>query len=339
MDLSLSVLDQSPIRAGSTAAQAIAETLALARVADRLGYRRYWLAEHHSAGGFAGSAPEILIGRVAMETRRIRVGSGGVMLPNYSPLKVAECFRMLELLYPGRVDLGLGRAAGGMPRAAKALGTSDLEGEAFAEKLRLLLDFLVDRVPQGHPFHRVHAVPRGVRAPEVWLLGSGVESAERAAALGISFCYAHFFAPGGEEAMAVYRRRFQPSPWLEAPRGAIAVSVMCAESVDEARRLATPSACWATRLVQGEGGTFPTPDEVETQRPGWSADEAALIEARLDQGIGGTPAEVRAALRTMAAAYGVDEVAIVTIAPDAATRRRSYEQLAEAFGLDAQRPD
>ncbi|EYF03615.1 LLM class flavin-dependent oxidoreductase [Chondromyces apiculatus] len=337
MDLSLGILDQSPIRTGSTAAESIAETLALARLADRLGYQRYWFSEHHSAGGFAGSVPEILIGRVAMETRRIRVGSGGVMLPNYSPLKVAECFRMLEILHPGRVDLGVGRAAGGMPRAARALGTSELEGPAFDEKLRLLLDFLFERLDPAHPFHRVRAVPGGGGAPEVWLLGSGVESAERAAEQGISFCYAHFFYPGGEEAMDVYRRRFRPSPWLREPRGAIAVSVVCAESAAEARQLAIPSACWGTRLVQGEGGTFPSPDEVEAQRPTWTPDETALIEARLDQTVTGTPATVRDALGALTEAYGVRELLAVTITHDPAVRQRSYTWLAEAFGLEEAR--
>ena len=332
MPPSLGILDQSPIRSGGTAGQAIAETIELARLADRLGYRRYWLAEHHSSGAFAGTAPEILIGRVAGETRRIRVGSGGVMLGNYSPLKVAECFRVLETLYPGRIDLGIGRAPGAMPRAARALQLGE-GAPAVDEKLRLLLGFLDDRIGEGHPSPRVFAAPRGAGAPDPWLLGSGAESAELAGELGIAFCYAHFIQGDGPEAMAAYRRSFRPSPQLAAPRAAIGVASYCADTAERARALALPAACWAVRLVQGTGGSFPSPEEVEAQWPTFSVEELALLEARRAQGVAGAPEEVRERLLALAEGHGADEILVVTITHDFEARKRSYQLLAQVFGL------
>lgn len=335
MPLSLGILDMSPIPPGSTAGRAIADTLELARLADRLGYDRYWLAEHHSAPAFASASPEILLGRVAQETRRIRVGTGGVMLTNYSPLKVAECFRMLEVLYPGRVELGVGRAAGGSPRVALALqtGLSAKGAVDVSEKLRLLLGFLGDRVGDDHRFRGMHAAPRGMEAPPVWLLGSGNESAALAGELGISFCYAHFLGGDDPGVFDVYRRCFRPSPWQEAPRGAVAASAICADTAEEARALAVPVIAWSVRLVTGEGGGLPTAAEVEAQAPSFTDEERALLEARLQGASLGTGAEVQARLAGIARACGVDEVVVATLTTDSASRRRSYALLAEACGL------
>jgi luciferase family oxidoreductase group 1 len=229
----LSVLDQSPIRSGGTAAQAIQETLQLAELADRLGYHRYWLAEHHSSAGLAGSAPEVLIGQVASRTSRIRVGSGGVMLSHYSALKVAENFRVLEALFPGRIDLGIGRAPGSDQRTARALrqGPGALGLEHFPQQLADLIAFLHDELPPNHPFTGVRAMPAGPTAPPLWILGSSGEGALLAAHFGTAFSYAHFInAEGGTEATRAYRESFRPSPRLAAPQASVAAFVICADT-------------------------------------------------------------------------------------------------------------
>ncbi|NBR28309.1 MAG: MsnO8 family LLM class oxidoreductase, partial [Betaproteobacteria bacterium] len=210
----LSVLDQSPIISGHSTAQAIAETIKLAREADRLGYYRYWLAEHHSLMALADPCPEILVARVAAETARIRVGTGGVMLPHYSPLKVAEQFRMLEAMYPQRIDLGIGRAPGGDRTTAMALGQGQYSNaEDFPEQVQFLVAYLDDAMPAGHPFGKIKAQPLGPTAPPVWLLGSSDYSGALAAQLGLNFAFAHFIsADGGDSVMRDYKRAFQPSP-------------------------------------------------------------------------------------------------------------------------------
>jgi luciferase family oxidoreductase group 1 len=335
MSFALSVLDQSPIRPGGTPAGALAETVELATLADRLGYTRYWLAEHHNSNAFAGTAPEVLIGPVASATQRIRVGSGGVMLSHYSPLKVAECFRMLDALHPGRIDLGIGRAAGATPRTTIALqaGPAAHPSEAFPEQLRLLDGFLTDGLDRDHPFHNVRAMPRGPGVPELWLLGSGGESAGYAAELGAGFSYAHFINPGGEELVDAYRRRFKPSARLSAPRASIGVFALCAGSEDEARRLATTATHWSLRLLTSKDGGFPSPEEVLAFAPTLTPEDVAVLEARERQLVLGTPEQVRDKLVALGRAYGVDEILVVTISHDFAARKRSYELLAEAFGL------
>src|SRR3954451_2322222 len=239
--LSLSVLDQSPIRTGMTPADALHETLRLAQATDRLGYTRYWLAEHHSSQGLAGSAPEILIGQVAARTERIRGGSGGVMLSHYSALKVAENFRVLETLYPGRIDLGIGRAPGSDRITARALanGPGALGIEQFPAQVRDVIRWVRDDVETGHPFAGVRAMPTGPTAPEVWLLGSSAESASYAAHFGTAFSFAQFInANGGDEITGMYRQYFRPSEWLTEPKVSIGVFVICADTEGEAQRLA-----------------------------------------------------------------------------------------------------
>jgi luciferase family oxidoreductase group 1 len=331
----LSVLDQSPIRSGATAADAVAETIELARLADRLGFTRYWLAEHHSSNAFAGTAPEILIGSVANATRHLRVGSGGVMLRHYSPLKVAECFRMLETLHPGRIDLGVGRAPGATPRTTSALqaGPTAHSLEAFPEQLRLLESFLTDHLEKGHPFHGVHAMPSGPGLPDLWLLGSGGESALYAAEIGASFSYAHFSNPDGEAVMETYRRHFKPSARLAEPRGSICVSVICADTEEEAHRLVTPILLWGLRLLTGKGGAFPSPEEAQAFLPTLTDEDLLLIKARQDQAVIGAPEQVHQKLLALGRSYGVDEAVVVTITHDFEARKRSYELLAEAFEL------
>ena len=332
--LALSVLDQSPIRAGGTARQALAETVELARACERLGYRRYWLAEHHATEGFAGTAPEVLIAHVAAATSTIRVGSGGVMLSHYSPLKVAEQFRLLETLHPGRIDLGIGRAPGADSRTtmALALGAMRPDIDRFPQQLADLIGYLSDALPADHPFAQVRAMPTPGTTPEVWLLGSSGQSAAYAAALGCPFSYAHFINDrGGAEVMRAYRDRFRPSRWSSVPRGSVGVFVICADSDAEAQRLAASRDLWRLRLDRGELWPIPTIEDSEAYP--YSDIDRRRIAAHRQRMVIGAPEQAKAKLDALAQAYRVDELVIVTITYDFLARRRSYELLAEAFGL------
>jgi len=329
----LSVLDQSPIAEGATAAQALANTLDLARAADRLGYHRYWLAEHHATPALAGAAPEALIGPLALATRRIRVGSGGIMLPHYSPFKVAETFAMLSALAPGRIDLGLGRAPGTDGRASFALQrdrSRRMPVDDFPQNLAELLAYLGDGLPEDHPFAPLHAtLPNGRDgAPEVWMLGSSMDSALWAAEAGLPYCFADFINSEGAAMAGEYRRRFRPSARLDRPVVMAAVWTIAAPTAGEAERLAAPAAMMFAHLVRGE--LIPVPRV-----------EAALAWREANPGSGrrrrrsvlGTPAEVRAGLDAVAAEYGADELMLVNILPDHAARVRSYELVAAEYGL------
>jgi luciferase family oxidoreductase group 1 len=336
--LVLSVLDQSPIRAGGSPAQAIAETVELARAAERWGYHRYWVAEHHSSPGLAGTAPEILVARLAAATTALRVGSGGVMLSHYSPLKVAETFRVLEALYPGRIDLGIGRAPGSDYVTARALahGPGALGIEHFPSQIADLIGFLRGSMPAEHPFARVQAQPQGPGAPELWLLGSSDQSAAYAAHFGCAFSFAHFISDqGGPAIMAAYREMFQPSPWLAAAQGSVGVFVLCAEREVEARRLAASRDLWRLRLDQGILG--PIPPVAEAEAYPYTREDRLRIAFHRRRQVVGAPEQVREQLLALAAAYGVQELVIVSICYDFAARLRSYELLAEVFGLERRR--
>ena len=330
----LSVLDQSPVRRGATPADALHETLELAHLCDRLGYRRYWLAEHHSTPGLAGSSPEVLIGQVAARTNRIRVGAGGVMLQHYSPLKVAENFRVLEALFPGRIDLGIGRAPGSDPLTARALqrGRDDGGLDGFPDQIADVIAFLRDELPRHHPFGGVQAMPSGPTTPEVWLLGSSGDSAAMAAHFGTAFSFAHFInAEGGGQITRAYAQAFRPSAWLPAPQASVAVFVVCAETEAEARRLALSRELFIVWLYTGRPGPYPSPEDAAAYA--YTPREQMLLEHARRRTIAGTPDRVRDRLLALAAEYGVDELVIVTITHDAKARRRSYELLAEAFSL------
>ena len=334
----LSVLDQSPVRTDGSAADAVAETIALAKACERLGYHRYWLAEHHNTKSFAGSAPEVLIARVAAETNTIRVGSGGVMLTHYSPLKVAEQFRMLEILSPGRIDLGLGRAPGTDQRTMQALqaGPQGWGIDAFPSQVHLLRQFLDDAagnpLPDDHPYRGIHASPMGPTRPEMWLLGSGIHSAVYAGELGLPFAHAHFIsAENSEEACENYRRRFKPSAWCESPRIAMGVAALAAETEEEAARLALSRNLWVVRLLTGRPIAFPPPEEALAYP--YTDQERALLENIEARSTVGTPAQVKKKLTALAERHGAEELVIVTITYDAKSRTRSYELLAKEFGL------
>lgn len=333
--LKLSVLDQSPIRKGGSPAQAIAETLELAQLADRLGYHRYWVAEHHSSDALAGAAPEILIGKIASITHNLRVGSGGVMLSHYAALKVAETFRTLETLYPGRIDLGIGRAPGSDQRTARALqaGPEAWGIDYYPYQLRDLMAFLHDAVPADHQFAGVIANPQAPTAPEVWVLGSSDQSAAYAAHFGLPFSFAHFISPqGGPSVVEAYRRYFKPSALYDQPLANVGIAVLCADTEEKAAQLAASRDLWVLRLLTtGNAGQIPPPEEAAAMQ--YSDEQRAWLRRIRARTVVGTPDKVRAGLLARAQEYGVDEFVCVTICYEHKDRLRSYELLAQAFEL------
>jgi luciferase family oxidoreductase group 1 len=331
--LRLSVLDQSPIAEGGTGAQALHNTLDLARLADDLGYTRYWVAEHHGGAMLAGPSPEVLIGPIAAATERIRVGSGGVMLPHYSPLKVAESFSVLAGLYPERIDLGLGRAAGTDPLTTYALQRDRRTAapDDFPQQLVELLAYLEDTFPEGHSFARLAELPGRPEAPEPWLLGSSAQSAIWAAELGLPYAFADFISPNNEAIAAEYRRRFQHSERLRDPRVAVAAWVLAADTEEEAQRLAA-SHRMAFKMLR-RGRLIPVPPPDKAVRFLASEGERADQPPAGRRAIVGAIDKVRAQVEQLAADYGADEVIVVTITHDHQARRHSYELLADAFEL------
>jgi luciferase family oxidoreductase group 1 len=328
----LGVLDQSPLRSGASPEEALAESVALARAAEGLGYDRYWLAEHHGSSGLVGAAPEILIARIAAATETIRVGSGGVMLMHYSPYKVAEQFRVLETLFPGRIDLGIGRAPGADPRTTAALSYGNQIGmEYFAAKVADLAAWVTGGTPHTRALAEVRVSPMGEHHPELWLLGSTDQSAQLAAHLGIRFAFAHFIAPEhATSVLRLYRERFRPSPQLAEPEASLAVFALCAEDAEEAEDLARCRDLWRRRLASGgEPGPWPTVEEARAAL----GDELAAQGEGTRHAIAGTPAVVRDRIGTLAEETGVEHCTVVTITPTFAQRLRSYELLAQAFGL------
>ena len=333
MALRLSVLDQSPVISGRTPAQAVAATLELAREADRLGYHRYWLAEHHAIAALADPCPEVLLARLGAETRRLRIGTGGVLLPYYSPFKVAEVFRMLEALYPGRVDLGIGRAPGGDARTAHAVGGGQLPtAEDFAQRVWELVGHLDGTLPEDHPHRHVRLQPGGDTAPEVWLLGSSDYSGALAAQMGLRFAFAHFINPrGGDAVTRAYRERFRPSGREAAPAAIVCVFVICAEDDEAAERLA--ASIDLRRLHMALNLDTPVPTLAEAEAHAYTEEERRYVRAQRERAVIGGPQHCRDALLALAERYAADEVMALTITGDYATRLRSYELLAGAFGL------
>lgn len=334
MAFPLSVLDLSPIDSGSTSTQALQNTLDLARRVDQLGYTRYWLAEHHNTSMLASSSPEIMIASVAQATNHLRVGSGGVMLPNHSPLRVAESFRVLEALHPGRIDLGIGRAPGTDQVTALALRRSEeaLGADDFPQQLAELLAFAGEGFPDGHPFRSVSASPSDVVLPPIWLLGSSGYSAQAAAALGVGFAFAHHINPlAALPAIRAYREQFQPSERLKEPKVIFATSVVCAETDERAEELAASMRLVWLRLQRGRTGPLPTPEEALAYP--YTAAERAQMQTYNSRLTAGSPATVHAKLRKLVEQSGADELMIGAFIPGHENRVRSYELLAEAFEL------
>ena len=329
----LSVLDQSPVISGHTPADAVRATIALALAAERLGYRRYWLAEHHGLPGLADPCPEILLARIAAETTRIRVGTGGIMLPYYSAFKVAEVFRMLETLYPDRIDLGVGRAPGGDLVTAQAMTSGEYRGAPeFPQQIQEVIGYMTGSLPERHPYRDVLVQPAGEGAPQCWMLGSSDYGAALAAALGLRFTFAHFInAEGGEIVSRAYRARFRPSPLLAVPHSMVAVFVICADTDAEAERLAAPIDLRRLQMEQGINGPIATVEEALAHR--YSDADRLRIRHHRQRAIIGSPATVREQLQTLVRSYEADEAIVVTITGDYASRLRSYELLADAFEL------
>ncbi len=332
--LRLSVLDQTPVAEGSTAAQALRDSLDLARLAEALGYHRYWVAEHHGGELVGGPSPEVLIGPIAAATSRMRVGSGGVMLPHYSPLKVAENFGVLAGLYPGRIDLGIGRAAGTDPMTTQALqrDRSRPLPDDFPEQLAELLAYLERDFPAGHPLARLAAaLPGSPEVPETWLLGSSEQSALWAAELGLPYAFADFINPRGAPFAGVYRERFAADRRLAEPRVAVAVRAIVAETEEEAELLSTSWRMAFDLLRRGRPAPVPPPEKAERYLE-LHGEEAAGFGGK-PRRLTGTASRVRAQIEEVAEAYGAEEAIVVTITHDHRARRRSYELLAAEFGF------
>ncbi len=332
----LSVLDQSPIAQGLTSADALANTIDLAKRCDALGYHRYWLAEHHASPGLAGVAPEALIGPVALATEHIRVGSGGIMLPHYSPFKVAETFRMLSALAPGRIDLGLGRAPGSDQRTAFALQrdrSRQMPINDFPQNLAEIIAYLGDGLPGDHPFASLRdTLPSGHGgSPDLWLLGSSTDSAAWAGETGLPYCIADFINSDAVPLAEIYRSSFRASRWLENPYLMIATWVIAADDHDTAMRLALPAQMMFSYLVRGELIAVPS---VETAVE-WAASRE--IPQRRRRTTVGTPEEVREGLDHVAKIYGADELMLVNILPDHDARCRSYQLVSDLFDLRTSR--
>ena len=329
----LSVLDQSTVVTGRTAASSIQESLALARECEAAGYHRYWVAEHHNSSSQAGTAPEVLMAAIAATTSRIRVGSAGVMLPHYAALKVAEVFRVLEAIAPGRIDMGVGRAPGSDGRTAQALNPNAGHGDQFPAQIRDLLAWVSgEGQPEGHPFHLVSAQPAGETMPEPWILGSSGYGAQVAAYFGLPYAFAHFITDGegAAEAIGLYRSQYRPSARHPRPLPLVTVWAMAAETEAEAERQFMSRAIWRLGRDRGYYLPLPSPEEASARVLG-DADRAHIARLR-ERAIYGTPDVVAGRLQRLGAELGVEEVAILTTLHDPAARVRSYRLIAEAFG-------
>jgi luciferase family oxidoreductase group 1 len=323
------VLDLSPIPSGRPASSALHDTVALATAVEGFGYRRFWLAEHHNIASVASSAPMVMIAAVAAATSTIRVGSGGIMLPNHAPLAVAESFRVLEGLHPGRIDLGIGRAPGTDQLTAYALRRGRVEGDEFPQQMAELLAY-VDGFPEGHPFAPLRAIPDDVPLPPLWILGSSLYGGQAAAAFGTGFAFAgHFGSADPAEAVAGYRERFQPSPRLAEPRVVLAVAAIASDSEERAEALARANDLAMVRLMQNRPGPVPTPEEAAAHR--WTEQEEQLAAQRRRFASVGTPDQVHEDLERRRSDAGADELVVTTQVHDLAERVLSYELVAKAF--------
>jgi luciferase family oxidoreductase group 1 len=330
----LSVLDLSVVTSGTKPAAALRNSIDLARHADALGFTRYWLAEHHNLASVASPAPDLMIGQIAAVTKNIRVGSGGVMLPNHAPLVVAERFKMLEALFPGRIDLGLGRAPGTDGATAYALRSrlDRREGDDFLERLHELTLWETRNFPPNHPFNKVVAMPDDTPLPPIWLLGSSDYSSELAAQVGMGYAFAHHFAAyDATAAMTNYRAHFKPTGWRETPYAILGVAVVAAETDAEAERLA--ASMDLNRLLRDRGQYIPLPSVEEAQAYAYTDADRAAIARNRSRLFVGSPTTVRERLEPMIAECQADELMVVSAIYDHEARKKSYSLLADAFGL------
>jgi luciferase family oxidoreductase group 1 len=336
-ELRLSVLDQSPVAAGSSPGDALQNSIALARKVDALGYTRFWMSEHHAMDTLACTAPEIMLARIGAETQRIRIGSGGIMLPHYSALKVAEVFRTLHALYPGRVDLGIGRAPGGGPVEAMALKRDRKSRplDDFPEQVAELLAYFYKDFPVGHPFVGLKVSPEVSGAPDVWMLGSSMWSSAAGADFGLPYAFAHFFSPvHTRAAIEAYQRSFIPASREGArskPEATLAVGVICADTQEEADYLQSSVRVLQRRIRTGDRRPIAAPDDALRELRAFG--DMAVEEGEWPRYFVGTPSVVGERLRNMASDLGIGELVVNTITWDQAARLRSYELLAQEFSL------
>ncbi|WP_345949490.1 LLM class flavin-dependent oxidoreductase [Mucilaginibacter sp. PAMB04274] len=335
-NIRLSVLDQSPVRKGVSASQAVQETVELAKLTDTLGYTRFWVSEHHNTGSLAGSTPEVLIAHLAGQTQNLRLGSGGVMLPNHSALKVAENFRMLEAMFPGRIDLGMGRAPGTDRLTASVLNPSNqFREQDFVEQLMDLQNYFHDAAETGPVAAKIRAIPQVDTVPGMWLLSSSGQSSLFAAHFGMGFSFAHFINPvGGAQAVELYRSRFQPSPDQAQPEANVAIFAFCSEDEEKVMQ---HQAVMDYRFLQFEKGGGINPLAYEDVKDAvYTAQDQERIRMNRRRMIVGTPEKMKAQITSLAETYAVDEVIIITIAEYFDDRLQSYKLLSEQFNLVAQ---
>lgn len=334
MQLQLSILDQTPVRKGSDPVEAIQESVELAKLADKLGYTRYWVSEHHNTGTLAGSAPEVLIARLGAETKHIRFGSGGIMLPNHSTLKVAENFRLLEAMYPGRIDLGIGRAPGGDRLTAQLLNPANtFDPQEYVQQIRTLQAMLADKALPGNADGKVRAMPFVETKPALWMLTSSGESAYLAAHFGLALSFAQFINPiGGPQAMEAYRQRFVPSDDLPEPMGNVGVFAFVS---DDEKKVEEVRSIFDYRLLSFEKGRFEEQPTYEVAKAyQYTMAEWQRVLFNRQRTVVGTPDVVKARLEELAAMFGVNEIVISTFTQYAEDRIRSYELLADMFKLN-----
>jgi len=334
--MKISVLDQSPAAQGKSQHLAIQESLALARHCDELGYHRYWVSEHHNSDSIVGTAPEVLMAAIAATTQRIRIGSAGVMLPHYSALKVAEQFRVLEAIAPGRIDLGVGRAPGSDRATAFALNPHQNAAEEFPNQVLDLQSWVSGTsLRAGHAFKEIKAHPLGPTSPQLWILGSSDYGAQLAAYLGLPYAYAYFFTEGRgtEEALALYRRLYRPSERYPTAQATICVWALAAETETEARRLLMTREQWRVGFEKGLRTPLMSPQDAEAAYRSYTDAERATIESLRGKAIVGTAPQVTARLKALSEKFALDEIVINTWTHDPSARHRSYELLAQTFDL------
>ncbi|MGX5818919.1 LLM class flavin-dependent oxidoreductase [Chitinophaga lutea] len=331
--IKLSILDQSHVRQGSTTREALQETIALAQLAEKLGYYRFWVSEHHNIPSIAGSTPEVLIASLGAHTSSIRLGAAGIMLPNHSSLKVAENFRMLEALYPGRIDLGVGRAPGGDRLTARLLNPQNTFSEQeFIQQIIDLQHYTTDEAPAGSIYEKVKAMPQAETAPPLWLLTSSGGSAQIAAHFGTALSFAHFINPqGGPETVAQYRANFRPSDTLRQPEANFGIFAFCHEDEDVVRRWQAEMDHRLLHIERGRDTPLPAWEEIEAME--YMPEEQLRINFNRGRMICGTPAQMRTQIERLMNAYETDEIVLCTIAQDAALRLHSFELLAKVFAL------
>ncbi len=331
--LKLSVLDQSVVSMGRPQDESIRNTLALAQRCEAWGYERFWVSEHHSLGSIAGTAPEVLLAAIAARTSRIRLGSAGVMLPHYAAFKVAEQFRVLDALAPGRMDLGVGRAPGSDGRTAQLLNPDRHASERFPQQVMELQAWVTGQtMPTGHPGQGVWAFPMSETSPALWILGSSNYGAQLAAHLGLPYAFAYFFSDGVgvEQALDIYRSQFRPSPYLQQPKATICVSALACDTTEEAHFQFQTRARWRMDRNRGKAGPLLSPEMAGADL---SADQKADMQAMLSQALVGNADETAEKLRVLASGLALDELVVCTWTHDPVVQCRSFELLAQAFGM------